>query len=220
MTATKLTMDGQLQEEEGHICYTDVRAISTDISHNDSMSSMTEQPPKTTAPPQEEVVLASSSNPVAVLLKLRQARKMAVSNKLPGSVGSINLGHSSDEDSSMSSLSAFKTEAEKKKFPTVYKDANRAGDMLERVLFSNLKQSLSKIQSVEYEESFENATDVEEEESPCQTKNAKVEDEVCEEEGTGRLPSGIASSIVVEEMESCAISSLKDENFALRSFCR
>lgn len=218
MADTNVAMGGQLQAEEENIGDINIVGTTTDISHNDSMSSMTDQPPTTAPLPQEEVVLASSSNPFAVLLKLRQARKMAVSNKLTDSVGSIVLGPSSDGDSTMSSLSAFKSKTGKKSFPKVYADADHAGDMLERVLFSNLKQSLSKIQSVEYEDSFENAIDGEEEETPCQTEQMKVEEEEeKQDEDEARHPTGVASSVVVNEMESCAISSLKDDTYAIRS---
>lgn len=215
MADTNMTMSGQLQDEEANIGDIDVIGTTTDINHNDSMSSMTDQPPTAAPLPQAEVVLASSSNPFAVLLKLRQARKMAVSNMLAESVGSIVLGPSSDGDSTMSSLSAFKSETGKKTFPKVYADADDADDMLERVLFSNLKQSLPKIQSVEYEDSFENVLGEEEKGTPCETEQVKVEEE--DDEDEVRHPTGVASSVVVNEMESCAISSLKDDTYAIRS---
>ncbi|KAL3780265.1 hypothetical protein ACHAW5_001525 [Stephanodiscus triporus] len=137
------------------------------------------------------------SNIYADLLKLRQTRKLAIKHMLANSVGSIVLDDSSNADTSMSSKSA-KTERGKNKFPLVYCDNDSGKESLDGALFSNLKQALFKIQSVDSEEDTESSNN---------DKNGQDSE---------KRPANIKSHVIVKDMESCAVSSLKDESYIIK----
>ncbi len=128
------------------------------------------------------------SNLYSDLLKLRQTRKAAIERMLIKSVGDVALDDSSSADTSMSSKFT-NTEIEKNTFPLVYCDDDKGKESLDGALFSNLKQALFKIQSVDNEED--------------------TEDSYCDDENDPH--------VIVKDMESCAVSSLKDESYIVKS---
>jgi len=173
-----------------------VASTATEIYLAESMSvSTTDQrpPPDPTQRKKEQM-----HNLYEDLLRLRQTRKMAIKQMLANSGGSFALEDSSNADTSMSSKSAI-TEMGKNKFPLVYCDDDYGMESLDGALFSNLKQALSKIQSEDYEEDPENSNDDE------------------NDQDSDKRPANMKTHVIVKDMGSCAVSSLKDESYIVKS---
>ena len=173
-----------------------VASTATEIYLAESMSvSTTDQrpPPDPTQRKKEQM-----HNLYDDLLRLRQTRKMAIKQMLANSGGSFALEDSSNADTSMSSKSAI-TEMGKNKFPLVYCGDDHGMESLDGALFSNLKHALSKIQSEDYEEDPENSNDDE------------------NDQDSDKRPANMKTHVIVKDMGSCAVSSLKDESYIVKS---
>ncbi|KAL3827167.1 hypothetical protein ACHAXA_006722 [Cyclostephanos tholiformis] len=127
------------------------------------------------------------SNLFSDLLRLRQTRKATIDKILEKSVGGAALDDSSNADTSMSSKFT-NTDMGKNNFSLVYCDDDNGKESLDGELFSNLKQALSKIQSIDSEDYTENSN------------------------GDDNDP-----HVIVKDMGSCAVSSLKDESYIMTS---
>ena len=173
-----------------------VASTATEIYLAESMSISTldqRPPPDPTQRKKEQM-----RNLYDDLLRLRQTRKMAIKQMLANSGGSFALEDSSNADTSMSSKSAI-TEMGKNKFPLVYCDDDHGKESLDGALFSNLKHALSKIQSEDYEEDPENSNDDE------------------NDQDSDKRPANMRTHVIVKDMGSCAVSSLKDESYIIKS---
>jgi len=173
-----------------------VTSTATEIYLAESMSvSTTDQrpPPDPTQRKKDQM-----HNLYDDLLRLRQTRKIAIKQMLANSGGSFALEDSSNADTSMSSKSAI-TELGKNKFPLVYCDDDHGMESLDGALFSNLKQALSKIQSEDYEGDPENSNDDE------------------NDQDSDTRPANMKTHVIVKDMGSCAVSSLKDESYIVKT---
>jgi len=158
-----------------------------------------------------------NKNPFAELLRLRQMRKMAMQRVLhhKESVGSVNLDDSSNEDTSMSSKSLEQSLANKKndKFPLVYCNTEEGEDKsMDGVLFSDLKKALSTLPSVSIEEE---SAELEDDVKEKVAEHAMYGYHRSEAIGGGESFDHIAPPVIVKDANSCAVSSIKDESFAI-----